>query len=206
MFYLNSFCKCFLFFLVLCWAAPSNAFQVLTPAEEFIVDSIDNRLASASDPAVDVGNPMNSLRRFSTLQHLANTAFPDGNYVNNLGSWAADLDLTSIYVWNSRRADHLKGTNGGVLVSPRHLSIAAHYPDELRAGDTVRFVDRDNNVVVREIIAAMDHPMALNTVQHDIRICLLDQDVPSSISFSKILPENWGSAGVKICTRCFPVL
>jgi len=110
---------------------------------------------------------------FSTKTHGTST------YIRNTGCWAYDIDLTPISVWNSNGED----VRAGTLISPRHVILANHY--SVPNGTTMRWVDRSNNVVTRTVS---------NQIQigsSDIQILLLDSDVPSNISFCKVVDSSF---------------
>jgi hypothetical protein len=130
-------------------------------------DAINNRI-TGKDPTVS--KPI-----FSTLNHASST------YVRNTGCWAYDLDLTCISPWNSAGGI----TMGGTLISPCHIVFANHY--QISNGSKIRYITSNNTIVERTVI---DQAVVTNT---DAQIGLLDSDVPSSISFAKILPSNWSS-------------
>jgi hypothetical protein len=53
---------------------------------------------------------------------------------------------------------------------------------------------KNNNVIERTIVAHKKHPLYQGSsggYQHDLHVALLDSDVPSEISFAKVLPDNW---------------
>lgn len=135
-------------------------------------DAIDDRIngldASTAKPI------------FSTQNHSTST------YVRNTNCWASDLDLTSISPWNSSGGS----TRAGTLISPRHIIFAAHY--QINNGSTVRFVDNNNNVVTRTMINKLTHP-EYKPYYPDLTVGLLDSDVPNTIGFVKILPQNWSN-------------
>lgn len=133
-------------------------------------DAVDNRINNLN---ASVAKPI-----FNTQDHGSSI------YVRNSGCWAYDIDLTSISPWNSTGSN----TRAGTLISPRHILFAAHY--QINNGATIRFIDNNNNVVTRTMTTKLTHPdYKLN--YPDITIGVLDSDVPSSISFAKILPQNW---------------
>lgn len=135
-----------------------------------VSDAVDNRITGLN---ATVAKPL-----FTTQNHITST------YVRNTNCWVSDLDLTPISPWNNT-----EGTNrAGVLISPRHILFAAHY--QINNGATVRFVDSNNNVITRTMINKLTHPN-YKPYYPDITIGLLDSDVPSSIGFVKILPQNW---------------
>lgn len=104
----------------------------------------------------------------------------------NAQCWAADLawHLTALSVWNSQDGPR----RAGVLISPRHLLFAAHF--SVVAGAMVRFIAADGTVVQRTLTAVKVHP-EFKPNYPDIAIGVLDADVPSSISFVKVLPDDW---------------
>jgi hypothetical protein len=129
-------------------------------------DAVNNRIAAK--------NPTISKPIFSTLNHASST------YVRNTGCWAYDLDLTCISPWNSAGGI----TMGGTLISPCHIAFANHY--QISNGSKIRYVTSNNVTVEKTVIDQ------INAVD-DIQIGMLDSDVPSSISFAKILPSNWST-------------
>jgi len=129
-------------------------------------DAINNRI-TGKDPTVS--KPI-----FSTLNHTSST------YVRNTGCWAYDLDLTCISPWNSAGGV----TMGGTLISPCHIAFANHY--QISNGSKIRYITSNNVTVEKTVIDQ------INAVD-DIQIGILDSDVPSSISFAKILPSSWST-------------
>jgi hypothetical protein len=120
-------------------------------------------------------NPTVSKPIFSTLTHYGSPT-----YVRNTGCWAYDLDLTCISPWNSAGVQCM----GGTLISPCHIAFANHY--KISNGSKIRYVTSNNITVEKTVI---DQIQAID----DTQIGILDSDVPSSISFAKILPSNWSS-------------
>lgn len=140
-------------------------------AAKHAIDSVDTRIAGKSVTARPI---------FTTQNHAAAT------YVRNPNCWAADINLTCISPWNSTGGAGLAGT----LISPRHVLFCEHYNFHPSAGATIRFVAQDNTVVTRTITALLAHPDYV-PFYPDITIGVLDSDVPGSIAFAKILPQNW---------------
>lgn len=132
---------------------------------------VESRLAG-KDPAT--AKPI-----FSTANHS------NARYERNRNSWVADLDTTPISPWNSHGGNFMAGT----LVSPRHIVYATHYA--MPVGTKIRFVAKDNSVVERTITNAI-RPQYTGMYFPDITVAVLDSDVPESIGFAKILPDDWG--------------
>jgi hypothetical protein len=135
--------------------------------------AVDRRIAGL--------NPTNSIRIFSE------DCYTTTNFVRNTNCWAYSYDLTCISPWN----DHRGRLRAGTLISPRHVLFAAHY--SLSSGDKLRFVDMNNNVVERTLIATMQHPDYCSMVAYpDLTVGLLNSDVPTnSIHFAKVMPDNF---------------
>jgi hypothetical protein len=110
-------------------------------------------------------------------------------YTRNVNCWVAGLDLTCISPWNSYGIN----TRAGTLISPRHLMWANHY--SIPNGTVIRFVDADNNVVIRSILNSQQIGAT------DLRVGVLDSDV-AGCSHAKVLPDNWAdyipSSGLSI--------
>ena len=139
-----------------------------------ISDNVDTRIAT-SNPSVT--QPVYSVQNHN-----------DGIYVRNNNFLFSNVDFTCASPWNS-----YGGVNrAGVLISPRHMLFAAHYP--ILIGSTVRFVTQNNVLVTRTISNTLTHPQYNSpyTYNNDIQIALLDSDVPNTINFCQILPINYG--------------
>ncbi|KAK3593887.1 hypothetical protein CHS0354_011490 [Potamilus streckersoni] len=143
--------------------------------------TIDSLLQSSKNAGV---SPEEAKKIFIQQDHTHKS------YIRNPHGWAASLDLTPISPWNSNG----QTTKAGVLVSPRHLIWAKHYG--MPVNTTVRFVDQSNNVVERTIV----NEEAINSGNYsflsgfDIVVGVLDNDVPSTISFAKVLPANMSAS------------
>jgi hypothetical protein len=145
---------------------------------DYITNSVAREVSDAVDNRIAGLNPSLSKPVYTTQNHTTST------YVRNSGCWVSDLDLTSISPWNSTSSNNM----AGVLISRRHIIFAAHY--QINNGATIRFVDNNNNVITRTMVNKLTHPN-YSPYYPDITIGLLDSDVPPSIKFAKILPQNW---------------
>ena len=109
-----------------------------------------------------------------------------GVYTRNINNWAYSQvqAMTAISPWNSDSAFQ----KAGILVSPRHVLFATHYrPAD---GSTIRFVQADNTVVTRTLSGVIDLPVT-SPLYPDLAIAKLDSDVPTGISFAKVLPVGF---------------
>lgn len=148
--------------------------------DDYIAGSLGKEVSDAVDTRINGLNAATAKPIYSTQNHNTST------YVRNTGCWVADLDLTSISPWNSTEGKN----RAGVLISPRHILFAAHY--QINNGATIRFIDNNNNVVTRTMVNKLTHP-DYTPYYPDISIGVLDSDVPASIGFVKILPQNWSN-------------
>jgi hypothetical protein len=89
--------------------------------------------------------------------------------------------MTCISPWNSTGLN----TRAGTLITPRHIVFASHY--EISEGATIRFITDDNQVVNRTMLKKIRR----DNFPSDITVGVLNEDVPSSISFCKVLPSNF---------------
>lgn len=69
------------------------------------------------------------------------------------------------------------------VISPRHVFGAAHWRPFV--GMVVKFVDNNNNVITRTIVAEQ------TDYDTDHWVALLNQDLPPSITPFKVLPQDW---------------
>lgn len=148
--------------------------------DSYVNNSLAKHINDDVDNKINGLNPTDAKPIFSTQNHATST------YVRNSGCWAIGADLTCISPWNSTGQQYRAGT----LISPRHIIFAAHF--QINNGATIRFVDNNNNVVTRTMVNKLTHP---NYVPYypDLTIGVLDSDVPASIGFAKILPQNWNT-------------
>jgi hypothetical protein len=100
------------------------------------------------------------------------------SYIRNADCWPG-IDKTCWPAWNSSTGNKFNGC----LISPRHICYAAHA--NVPSGATIRFVTNDNQVVERTVGAR------INIGTFDLRIAVLNADVPESISFAKVLPTDF---------------
>lgn len=112
------------------------------------------------------------------------------SYVRNLSCWCYDLaqQMTCISPWNNAAGDPGGARGAGVLITPRHVYMAAHYP--LLSGTIIRFVTQNNQAVDRTILATFTHPQ-FNGQWPDITLGLLDSDVPTTITPVQTLSTNF---------------
>lgn len=110
-------------------------------------------------------------------------------FVENPDFWARDADFSALSVWNDATKDMWGGgcerrNLAGVAISPRHVLCSHHYG--IPTGTTLYFLGPKSGVVGRKVVAS--DCVAQVT---DLRVCLLDEDLPRDITPLKTLPENY---------------
>lgn len=145
-------------------------------------DSLAFELNSKIDNAILGTNASTDMSIFSSQNHTA------GTYVRNTNNWAYNWvqEMTCISPWNSSGS----ATRAGTLITRRHIAHAAHYA--LSTGAKLRFIDVNNIVHERTVVSAKTHP-DYSPYYPDIRIAVLDDDLPASISHCKVAPSNIGN-------------
>ena len=131
----------------------------------------------------------------STDRLVYSSQNPYGSFTRNPSCWINGVNNISCFspaqlsgfAWNK---------TAGTLITTKHILQAKHFNTAiLPGGTTFVFVDSNNNVVYRKLIAyEYDPRIASNgTTQYtDIAVGLLDNDVPSNIKIAKVLPTNYG--------------
>lgn len=137
-------------------------------------------MIAAVDSSIAGQNPATALDVYSTQDHATAT------YVRNTGCFGADFDLTCISPWNSLTENRFNA----ILVHPRIAMFATH-PGAPLAGDTVRFIQADGTVVTRTIQTPMAVVTDTASQFPDIKLGLLDSDVPAGISYARVLPVDF---------------
>jgi hypothetical protein len=130
--------------------------------------------------------PSTSKPMYTTQTHPPTLSDPHGVYVRNPDFWGNDLvgKLTCISPANSTGAGTGEwNLRAGTVLTRRHIIMANHLP--IADNDEIRFVTAGNVVV----------PMTLKRSRRvgttDIRIGILDADLPSGIAHCKVPPEDF---------------
>jgi hypothetical protein len=130
--------------------------------------------------------------RLTTGQTLASNgdlysaSVPGVSYTRNPDFWAADVDISCMDVWFTNTASSGTGPTWRrlTMVTPRHGVFADHFGGTT-IGDTYGFVGADNVYHTRTIQA-----YETEIGDSDIRVVLLDSDLPASIIPCKVAPSN----------------
>lgn len=151
----------------------------------FVPGSLAYQAASAVDDRLAGSTASAAMAIYSSQNHSTKT------YVRNPNCWAPVSALTCISPWNSTGG----AQRGGIAVSPRHILFVTHFP--ISVGATIRFVTADGTVIERTLTGRSTlegHvPDLWSDSYIDIMVGVLDSDLPSSIGFAKVLPDNWTS-------------
>lgn len=161
------------------WILPSLALTLIA--------TIDNAIAGQ---VPSTHKPIYSSQDHSTPAYTRNVSFWAHNYASA---------MTAISPWNSSGATQ----KAGVLVSPRHVLFAQHYTPSVSS--TIRFVTT-GNVVVTRTITAIENLTTRESYYPDISVGLLDSDVPGTIEFARVLPDNFRDYLPSLTSPRLPVL
>jgi hypothetical protein len=130
--------------------------------------AVDSRLAGKSAAS--------ALAVFTTLVHA-----DIGPFERNDSFWAADQVAGLTCVSPSREGGSTACL--GAAVTPRHVLYHKH-GDLIPNGNTMRFVDALDNIVLRT------QDQAVETAIPDFSVGLLSSDLPASIPFCKVAPDD----------------
>jgi hypothetical protein len=103
-----------------------------------------------------------------------------GNFTRNTNFYLKDADWSCFSPWNGYQYNQM----GGTLISPRHVLYNNHFVPVVGGSYGTRpiwFVAMDGTVVQRNLVSA------IGDVSTDLCVVVLDEDVPSSIKFAKVL-------------------
>ena len=145
-----------------------NSCPATTDLFDHMSEQIDDRIEG-----VTVSNATKAI--FSTRGNLTSPWVRSSTAWTNNGS---SIDWTGMSPWNSRGGY----TRAGTLITPRHIALANHY--SLSVGDTVLFVDDDNNTETRTVSSVR------RVLTTDIQIAKLNSDLPSSFTHYPILDNE----------------
>lgn len=144
-------------------------------ARKALTDVIENATSGAD---VNTQQNLYTTQDGSTDTFVRNPSF----FLNSTHSQA----LTCASPYNTRDGVRRAGT----AVTPRHIITAKHYP--LAVGDDIKFVATDNTVVTRTIVQVANvSQQNAPLLPPDLQVCLLDSDLPSSITPCKVFPSNY---------------
>lgn len=103
------------------------------------------------------------------------------SYTRNANCWIT-ANVTAWPAWcTTAQPDEYKFC--GIAISPRHIMLARHCGNAI--GSTFRFVTAANVVVDRTLANVA------NVGTADLRIGVLNADLPGTIQFAKVFPQNW---------------
>lgn len=108
-----------------------------------------------------------------------------GQFTRNQTCWINNISNISCF-----SPAQLSGSTwyqrAGTLVTKKHVIFAKHYlPSIITGGTPLIFVDNNDNVVRRNLVAIQSDPIT------DISVGVLNEEIPNNIKIAKILPTNY---------------
>ena len=135
-------------------------------------------------------------------QLLFSTANPNNGispvYTRSTTCWAKNIDTSPTSVWTDGNGGNPRyNANMMTLISPRHGVVANHW------GGQIPGANWDNYIGAKFIFVAMDNTCYIRTFTGstrvgttDIRVVLLDSDLPPNISFCKVASSSLASVAI----------
>lgn len=110
-----------------------------------------------------------------------------GQFIRNPSCWLNGIKNISCFS-PAQLSGYNWRTKAGTLITTKHIILAEHFGIGIipGTGTPIIFVDENNNVVRRNIVASIEDPN-----NSDILISKLDNDVPPNIKIAKVLPPNF---------------
>jgi len=110
---------------------------------------------------------------------------PVGGFVWNTDNWANDFDFSGL--------GHFVGAYGrwynGTLLSPKHLITAEHVAhganNHVQVNDPIHFIRPDGTLYTATVASLQQ------AGSYDVHVLQLDADVPSDITWYKVLPTDY---------------
>ncbi len=145
-------------------------------------------LARSIDGRIESCDVNTSIYRFSNYQENGILR----QFIPNTNFWARTVDFSCVSIWNDATNDIWGGVcngwnMGGTAISRRHVLCTHHYG--IPTGTTLYFMSKDSRVVERRIVA--QRYVGNNVTGGDMRVCLLDSDLPLDVVPAKILPPSY---------------
>lgn len=103
--------------------------------------------------------------------------------------WAADLDWTGCAYKNINTDGSVTNRHRNTLtmITPRHALAAEHSGGGAKLNETLQFLDSENTIHERTVTHIFDNFSG----GADLKLCQLNEDLPSTIKYYKLMPYNW---------------
>jgi hypothetical protein len=149
--------------------------------------------------SADIDSAIQGVTANDASQLLFSTANPNNGvspvYTRSTTCWAKNIDTSPTSVWTDGNGGNPRyNANMMTLISPRHGVVANHW------GGQIPGANWDNYIGAKFIFVAMDNTCYIRTFTGstliagtDIRVVLLDSDLPPNISFCKVASSSLAS-------------
>lgn len=154
--------------------------------------------------SADIDSAIEGVTANDASMLLFSTANPNNGvnpvYTRSTTCWARNIDTSPTSVWTDGNGGNPRyNANMMNLISPRHGVVANHW------GLNIPEQNWDNYIGAKFIFVAMDNTCYIRTFTAstliagtDIRVVLLDSDLPPNISFCKVASSSLASVATSI--------
>ena len=112
------------------------------------------------------------------------------SFVKNPSCWIFGIDISGLIVGCNEPGYESKKV--GMMISPKHYLCLWHF--KVPIGTTLYFLTNDNKVLTRTVSNFIEIT-GLKSIASDIALCLLNQELPNTIKFLKILSKDYNKFG-----------
>ena len=112
------------------------------------------------------------------------------SFVKNPSCWIFGIDISGLIVGCNESGYESKKV--GMMISPKHYLCLWHF--KVPIGTTLYFLTNDNKVLTRTVSNFIE-VTGLESITSDIALCLLNEELPNTVKFLKILSKDYNIFG-----------
>lgn len=113
------------------------------------------------------------------------------SFIKNPSCWIYGIDISGFIVGCNESGYESKKV--GMMISPKHYVFSYHFGSPI--GTTLYFLTNDNKVLTRTISNFIEIDGLTGTDQSDIGLGLLNEELPNTVKFFRILSKNYNIFG-----------
>jgi hypothetical protein len=112
------------------------------------------------------------------------------SFAKNPSCWIFGIDISGLIVGCNEPGYESKKV--GMMISPKHYLCLWHF--KVPIGTTLYFLTNDNKVLTRTVSNFIE-VTGLESITSDIALCLLNEELPNTVKFLKILSKDYNIFG-----------